>query len=678
MTSESAPGSSHVAGHAPPADAEAVVEEAPPADAEAAVKEDDGHGACSACCDAAYGACSTCWNAMFPFGGPHHNRASFLGLWWMARSPEAIHAINGAVWLAAAYIFIYVFLTMSSRSSCEDEEDLHAKEPSWGSHLHYFVFAKQLVQFYLLHHLCGDLTVPPEGAHDPRFTHLEKRGSDGLLQWIRWLYYGLTCRRRLYRERWLSQHVADHILLIGAGLGYIFNQFSMLHIQLTDSATAVCLGDNVSGIVGIQAALNIYMAILVMGFICRVLERGIEPRRGSSIHFRALMLLFLLLWSTEFLVVLLERYVYTNGWKDVNYSLRIAAAIAQLFVTHSSIMLGAILLGHSAHFKRSPDVSWHMLLARILPVGALAMGVGLWVGYRRDSQVWPECMSFHFEAFARTWPYFFAGFRCLGGLLLLAATFAGRSAQELQMDREAAEAVNGDKGVLSLLDYDAALVVITLSFGVLWDVTETLYAFKYSSLQAFTHALGVLGPTGLALVTLNLWRRPKKLLRRRNRWLGWFALLFAISWLVIFEEKEDCEVSSSAPSCCDYPWLLDSDEKKEMCNFDERCRHGPSYCTLSHEPRALGSLSEDPAREYCDHARKERHNAWILSGEAKREFEDHEEKMPLALVLFRTIGTAASVEMYFTIIGVLMKVVILTGHSKSPEIIQLNAEQHSH
>merc|ERR1712232_830433 len=58
------------------------------------------------------------------------------------------------------------------------------------------------------------------------------------------------------------------------------------------------------------------------------------------------------------------------------------------------------------------------------------------------------------------------------------------------------------------------------------------------------------------------------------------------------------------------------------------------------------------------------------------EVEEEEAAQASAYRLFNTVGQAATVEMCFTIIGVLMKVIFLTRHPNSERILDL--DQHHH
>ena len=66
----------------------------------------------------------------------------------------------------------------------------------------------------------------------------------------------------------------------------------------------------------------------------------------------------------------------------------------------------------------------------------------------------------------------------------------------------------------------------------------------------------------------------------------------------------------------------------------------------------------------------------LLPSAMKDDVEEEEEKTATAYKLLNTVGQAASVEMYFTIFGVLLKVIFLTQHPNSEEILTL--EQHHH
>jgi len=290
-----------------------------------------------------------------------------------------------------------------------------------------------------------------------------------------------------------------------------------------------------------------------------------------------------------------------------------------------------------------------------------------------------------------TWPLLREGFRIAGGGLLLVFALWGLSGRELTNHPRVIRRHPNALGqlVTTLIDYDVALILLTGSFAMLWDVTES-YVASTSEQMAFlptaTALAGIVGPGGICLFAISCWRHPDRLVKKQNRWLGWFALFFAMSWFVIFEDKEDCEISSPIPYCCNYPGLADSDEIKGVCNFKERCQN--VYDTTSdlkmfcrkdeHEHLAAPQLLElSDAEEECKTA-MERYRKWQNSSHAIEELEHEEHNTPLALTLFRTIGTAACVEMYFTVIGILLKVLILTGSPKSNEIIEMNNRDHHH
>jgi len=616
---------------------------------------------------------------------------------WTPTRTEMMFLLFGILWTATAFNFVYMFLAISSRSNCDTKVDLEDYSPSYGDHMNYIRFAKQAVQLYVLHRICGDLTKYQEEPDHPKTSNLERRGRPGVIAWVSKLGQAVA-QRPGFSDKWVSTYVADHILLVLAGVGYIAHQIALVFVKVKSPA-ASCLGDESIVMVVSQAVVSSYMAVNVIGFVWNMLEHGVLPKDGRGIQFTTMTTVFLMLWSSEFMMVLLDRYVYTAGWSPASPLQRTLASLAQIFVTHSSIMTGAILLGHSAHFARSPDISWTMLFCRILPVLGSVLSLWLWIGRRRAWHIFPECRWFVSSFLVLSWPWFQEILRVLGGGVLFAFALCGLSDREERDDRRTMDDIVNQtpahlvtSRIVALVDYDIALILMTSSLAILWNIIDVYTASKSSFGLALTAIglLGFVGPGGLCLFAISSWRRPARLAKRRNRFIGWFALFFAMSWFVIFEDKEDCEISSPEPYCCNYPGLLEPEETHELCNFDQRCKHRyPEprslwYCPSPHEvhsaaPQALHAsqlLEMSDADVSCSEL-KERHGVWQRSGLAKEELEEEEKRTPLALLLFRTVGTAASVEMYFTIVGVLLKVLILTGSPISRDVLRMNADHHS-
>jgi len=112
----------------------------------------------------------------------------------------------------------------------------------------------------------------------------------------------------------------------------------------------------------------------------------------------------------------------------------------------------------------------------------------------------------------------------------------------------------------------------------------------------------------------------------------------------------------------------------ECCCCDESRQNEVFSC----DPDTWAGQNESgcPDGDKCQDELRCRWKVFNLIGGPHEEAEVHEHNMSTPYVLFETWGTAASVEMYFTICGVLLKVILLTQHPKSDEILDLDAHHH--
>lgn len=231
---------------------------------------------------------------------------------------------------------------------------------------------------------------------------------------------------------------------------------------------------------------------------------------------------------------------------------------------------------------------------------------------------------------------------------------------------------------------------------MVWYVVQIFYAegMRLGFLTWLVNLLGLLAPVGLASFALSVWRSPPRRNSPREKVMGkalWFALFFALEQFVVFQDREDCEISSSMPGCCSFPdWLLTAYNKHEhldvKCNKALRCDQEPPKgklnCTMPEEVPEFGGLGR---RLTIERFTKERcielDDMWNKFKEDETaglevEVRLEEQGEAPAYRLFNTVGQAATVEMCFTIIGVLMKVIFLTRHPNSERILDL--DQHHH
>merc|ERR1712176_1240150 len=128
------------------------------------------------------------------------------------------------------------------------------------------------------------------------------------------------------------------------------------------------------------------MAVQVCGFLYVTLEHNIAPKCGRRRECNTMLSLFIVIWLAEFLMVLMERRVYMSAFFDhAPATSRLLSAIAMIFVTHSTVMLGAVLCGHSCHFKPSPDMTWKVFFFKACPLLLILAIFATCEGYQRTA-----------------------------------------------------------------------------------------------------------------------------------------------------------------------------------------------------------------------------------------------------------------------------------------------------
>jgi hypothetical protein len=680
----------------------------------------------------------TSWlHCLLPYLKLKHEAAEPFWTCCESRNPSHsdVFLVGMAFWLVAVFTFCYLFLTISATTflmkevpgSDPKKYTPETKDPNVGRHLYFYLLTKRTFEVILLNHLCGNLMEP---LHDMKAHHeadLEDMRPLGLIYWMRRLGNYVTCRE--HKDRWPSSFIADHFLLMFVGTSGLVYQVLMCQAKMNvhdiQKATHFVFArqDPIhESILIIDSATFAYTMILVMGFLFITLEDTVVPKAGRQREFQGTMAMFILLWATNFLTVLFDRQVYTNAWIGSSALLRMFAAAQQVFVTHSLVMLGAVMLGHSAHFRKCPDITWRVLFCKLFPLLVSLLGVLAWSGGVRSWHTHPYCHSFEYHWFVRPWPYFFTGMTAFCGLVLFVLSMPHLWSRE---EADDSDELQSNQDLTRLFDYDSMLVLLTSSLAVIWNASQ-IFEMEVSRkvLETLGSILWIFGPIGMAAFALHAWNKPPTLRSASSRGL-WLGLFFAGTMFFIFQQKEDCEITSDIPQCCSYPGFAGYnklDHRDMVCNKDLRCTQAPSqgddedgpYCYVAEEEE---SESNNTVRALFEHAEAQSSlfkSMWQyafskpLSAEpegdivynksfcetlsdrwatyasfdeegfsyAMQDAEAAEDEKSSAFRLFETVGQAASVEMYFTIFGVLLKTVFLTQHPNSQRILTLNVHHH--
>eukprot|EP00929_Paragymnodinium_shiwhaense_P023772 TRINITY_DN14804_c0_g1_i1.p1 TRINITY_DN14804_c0_g1~~TRINITY_DN14804_c0_g1_i1.p1 ORF type:complete len:837 (-),score=158.91 TRINITY_DN14804_c0_g1_i1:155-2299(-) len=657
--------------------------------------------------------------------------------------------MGAGMWLFMLGAYIYMLLTISSVTFLTIDDPLHhgkkkllQKEPTTGQHLQIVVLTKRLIEFFVLQHLCANVMEPMKQMKELKNLNVMEAEPHGIMHDLRRLLSFVFCAK--HEPQWFSTFIADHILLVMAGVPAMFYQVLMCcrkieiggHIAFSGIIHLANIPTWIFIVIDSMSA--IYLYVLVIGFLMMTLEGNVVPIKSRRLEHKALMCILMLFWSSNFLIILYERQIYTTpflfGVKKVSAFLRIMASLGQLFITHSTVMLGAVLFGHSAHFHRSPDLTWGIALSKLAPTLLVA---GLYEGalmIRRGVHTTGECNKFWYDLVAVPWPYFEVIWEFGGGCFLLWLALRRKGdAQDQHSNQNHGDAgshegasqmsdveVNVfdeyDKELDSLtekLDYDSVLIIGTFLIAMVALVCH-IYEFQAEKLgfSTIAAALRVVAPIGLCAFALGCWQHPPRQGSLASKG-SWFALLFAVTLCSYYQEVEDCEISGNQPACCNYPGLFDYNEegnRAHHCSRLQRCLHENKegvYCPLPHHaevPEASEHLQFDIRPESLSAARflsdasspegsdvvfddamcKTLNDRWAVFMEteekgvnlAVQEYGEHEEHVSTAYRILIMVGQAGCVEMYFTVFGIMLKVIFLTQHPKSQTILAMNTHHH--
>jgi len=287
----------------------------------------------------------------------------------------------------------------------------------------------------------------------------------------------------------------------------------------------------------------------------------------------------------------------------------------------------------------------------------------------------------------------------------------------------------------SLLDYDSVLILLSFSISVLYTACQVFEAEAASlHVTSVGFVSQFLPPLGLVTFALKAMNRPPY---RGGFMGGalWFSFFFAVTLFMLFQDAEDCHIASGTPACCLYPGYEEWNQhhhRKMMCNRSRRClqknKHKATdlWCALPdhghghgedagvaehirrerllapqeedtsgscpapegshHDEQLVGSSSLSSGNsphgaafkplhltEDCCSVLEHRWKNFTKFGGANHESSVHHAELSVAFRVFESVGMAASVELYFTIIGVLLKVLLMTQHQNAEQISKLDS-----
>ena len=428
----------------------------------------------------------------------------------------------------------------------------HHYFPSVGSEIQIVLLIRNIILVFAIQFLCFCVCEP--NTQRLQLLLYDMRKFDSNLSYIGVFHTIRNWRAKLlgqpFTMRWFSTFLSDSILLGGAFCFYLaYYIMRMVAIGTVDYIFA--------------ALTDLYRGVLTCGLIIYTLE--FAPKIKYKSTFNILILLLIAMQWAEF-------FLFIGDKKDKSGPQRAVGAVGQLYLTHSSVLLGAILGGHHFHAHLSPDLKWSALI-RVLSVVACAV---VWLSYSLLREVFAYDMhgEYNHNWVPVSYPWAFWGLCVIGGTLciFLALRYASQaSSRSRQLELVALEGDHAQlesMGKSSPLEFDVLLIVITFVMATVYYSSEA-YAFQsVGENLSFAYSVTVpIAPIGLATLAVCMWWDPPSVPKISL----YFGLFMGLSLLASLEVMEDCHLNSSNPTCCEYPWLPDVNHHKETPHNRPEC-----------------------------------------------------------------------------------------------------------
>lgn len=426
--------------------------------------------------------------------------------------------------------------------------------PFVGTTVFWWVLMRNVVMIVLFHILCVHISQPNKERLRMMDFDMGKVDSDlahvGVFHTSRKLLAFIT--RRPFKMRWFTTFLSDNILLT---LTFVCNvahgAIKVSHDPSTDRA--------------VSYVFHVYRAVLLLGFIMYSLDFAPKVSHAHTYGFKAILLFAVSMNLADF-------FFHTGDSVSQNGIERAIGAGAQLFITHSTVLLLAIMGGHHMHAHASPDLPWRGLLK----IASAMLCGGVWLAY---AVLWSYNGTHDTTVHSwvpESYVYSLWGLNVVGGFFCVSAAFfhAGSRTPTLQLvklgdhvasvENTAVEPEEQDQG----LDFDVMLIVITFVVSSMFFASEIFGALSLNEIASmFYWICAPAAPIGLSVLAVTAWWRPPA----KARLSLYVGLFLAASWLGSVEVAEDCHKHGTAPACCEYPWVQDSRHHFEHAHEAPEC-----------------------------------------------------------------------------------------------------------
>jgi hypothetical protein len=449
--------------------------------------------------------------------------------------------------LLATFFVVYICFSFNAASTF----------PVIGTSLYWWILARNILIIFLLHIICLHIAIPNRDRL--AMLHFDMKKIDPRLAYVgvfHTIRKGVAwISRRPFRMRWFTTFLSDCILL---GLTYAFYAVASIMRAVVNSGDVARI---------LAEVANVYKGLLVLGFIMYSLEFYPKHDPGKAALSQGILLFIIAMNFADFFLFVGEKT------SEVGI-MRAFSAGAQLFITHSSVLLSAIIGNHHAHAHISPDFP----SSGLWKLGIWGLSAGVWATYSVLKESYASDAYWKGNWIPISFPYVLWVLNVLGGVLCL--YFAGRystkqdeSVRLVRLGEHEATILDGsmednEHKEHEKLDYDIMLIVITFVLATVYFASEVFTSYALSEFVTMVYWMSSpLAPIGLAVLAATFWWKPPS----KPQIALYIALWLASCYMMAIEVAEDCHLTSETPRCCEYPAIVDSNHHFETPHNSPLC-----------------------------------------------------------------------------------------------------------